>query len=258
MTLGATPTIAQIVAEIGETLPYTFQTSDPRPWDLAGLATSSSLVFPTSFANKSVVTQTDIETTASTSHAGVSFGADGDDRWMVVLAFHGNTSSNPGDTPTATIGGVAATRIHAGSTGNGSGLACGSAIFVAQPAGTSGTVAVSWGGLDTIIVVLRVVGYDLSAAHSSDGASSPDGSSALSVNIPSLGLQIGCEINNGTTTTEWTNLTKANETTVFSSKSISYGWDYNMGSETGRAVSWTPYSSSQGTSSGRAASFART
>lgn len=257
MTLGATPQPADVVAELGLGLPYTFQKSDGRPWDLAGLATSADLVFPTSFANKSIVTQTDIRTTAATSHSSVSFGADGTNRWVVVFAFHGDTGTNPGNTPTATIGGVAATRITAGSTGSG-GTACGSAIFVAQPSGASGTVAVTWGSLSTIIVVLRVVNYTMSAANSADGASSPDPSSSLSIDIPTNGLLIGCEIKNDTNTTTWTNLTKQGESTVFTTKSISYGWDYNMSLQAGRAVSWSPYSSSGGTSSGRAASFVKT
>jgi hypothetical protein len=66
---------------------------------------------------------------------------------------------------------------------------------------------------------------------------------------------VGCEINTGTVSTTWTNLTKQNELTVFSSKSISYGWNYDMDSQTGRALSWTPYSTTSGDSSGRAASF---
>ena len=253
MTLGATPQPADVVAELGLTLPYTFQKSDARPWDLAGLATSADLVFPTSFANKSVITQTDSRTTAATSHATVSFGAAGASRWVIVLAWHGNTGTNPGQTPTCTIGGVAATRIAAHSTGDGASTAVGVAMFVAQPSGTTGTVAVTWGSLSTTIVALRVVNYNCTAATSS-GAQGTAGA-ALSIDIPNKGILIAAVgRSDDTTAITWTNVTeKADESAASTRRS--WGWDSLMATQSGRSVSYSPFSSAQGATAVRAASF---
>jgi len=91
MTLGSTPQPADVVAELGKSLPYTFQKSDPMPWWLADLDASSSIVFPTSFANKSAVKIMDTvgPTAQDTSHsiAGVNFGLDYTGRTLIVYVF---------------------------------------------------------------------------------------------------------------------------------------------------------------------------
>lgn len=102
MTLSAVPQPADVVAELGLSLPYTFQKSDPRPWWLADLSTASSIVFPTSFANKSAVKIMDTvgPTALGTSHsiAGVNLGLDYTGRTLVVYVFAQgkNSAANPG------------------------------------------------------------------------------------------------------------------------------------------------------------------
>jgi len=201
------------------------------------------------------VGQTDSRTTAATSHTTVSFGLDMPGRWVLVFAWHNNTSSNPGQNPSATIGGISATRIAAHSTGDGAGTAVGVAMFVAQPSGANGTVTVSWGGLTTTIVAIRVTGYDLSAAVSSGGKGTAGNS--LSINIPDQGLLIGAvgRAAEGTAIT-WTNLTEQADESAAGSRR-SWGWDSPLTAQTGRSVSYSPFSSGQGQNAVIAASFAQ-
>lgn len=248
-------TFQDIVTELGTSFPITIP-NDVR--DLAGKG-SGSITIPTDLYGKSLVEETANVTTADTSHSGVSFGADTSGRWVVVLATHGNSASNPGTTPTATIGGVAATRIGAASTGTGGGTSVGMAMFVAQTTGATGTVAVSWSGLDTSIIVLRVVGFTLSSAH--DSATSSSTGMPMSVNIPSKGLLIGGVARGSADAITLTNLTeRGSDSTDSNSKRRSRGWNYNMSSETGRSVSVSPWNStaSNGVNAAVVASFAHT
>lgn len=206
------------------------------------------------FIGGASVEQTDSRTTAATSHSTVNFGPDVPGRWILILAWHGNTASSPGQNPSATIGGISATRINAHSTGDGAGTAVGVAMFVAQPSGLNGTVAVSWGGLTTTIVAIRVTGYDLSAAVSSD-AKGTAGNSVL-IDIPDQGLLIGAVGRaDEVTSITWTNLTeKADESAAGTRRS--WGWDFPLPAQTGRSVSYSPFSSALGANAVVAASFA--
>jgi hypothetical protein len=197
------------------------------------------------------VTQTDSRTTAATSFSTVSFGAASTGRQIVLLVWHNDTASNPGQTPTATIGGVAATRVAAFSTGDGASIAVGTAIFVAAPSGTSGTVAVSWGGLNVTIVALRVVGYAVPAfaagGHVTDG-------DTYALGVPTNGLTVGMagKASTGVDVT-WTNLTE-NGNDDASGSSRSWGWDLPLGSQT-RSITYAPYSTFQGQNTFAVASF---
>lgn len=247
--------IGQILAEIGDSYPVTIPNANWRT--LAGKPTGP-LVIPNDFWGKSwkSVTQTDDRTTAATSHSNVSFGTERAGSWVVVLATHGNTGSSPGITPTATIGGVSATRIAARSTGTGSGTACGSAMFVAQPVGASGTVAVSWHGLATSIIVLRVVGYNCGTAYATDSAF--DGNMPMTVNIPAGGLGIGFVSRGFASELSWTGLTEQGaDSTDSLGKRRSLAWDIGMSAETGRSISVSPWTGTNdnGTNAALVASF---
>lgn len=189
-----------------------------------------------------IVIQTDDRTAAATSHTGVSFGTDWSNSWVVVLATHGNSVSNPGLTPTATIGGSAASRIVSRTIGNGSGTAVGSAMFVAQPSGASGTVAVSWGGLATSIIVLRVVGYNCGTAHDTDFSSGDTALMPMTPDIPQNGLLLGFASRGVASELSWSGLTERGaDSTDSNSKRRSVAWDLNMSLETNRAVSVSPW-----------------
>ncbi|TIQ35987.1 MAG: hypothetical protein E5X48_11215 [Mesorhizobium sp.] len=159
MTLGSTPQPADVVAELGLVFPYTFQKSDPRPWWLADLTTASSIVFPTSFANKSAVKVMDTvgPSALGTSHsfAGVNFGLDYTNRILVVYVFA--QSKNAGASVPAqvlvsswTVGGVGpdgggSYGFFYQSGGTASSIFCGalSAPFIVS--GTSGTISFNTG-----------------------------------------------------------------------------------------------------------------
>lgn len=183
------------------------------------------------------VTQTDSRTTAANSFASVSFGADVPGRQIILLVWHNNTATNPGVTPTATIGGVAATRVEAQSTGNGSGNAVGTSIFIAAPTGTSGTVNVTWGSVTVTIVALRVIGYSGTKTAS---AGNDSGGNSVNLSVPANGLVVGMAGNNSTgIDVAWTNLTeKANGDAAGSTRS--WGWDFPLASQT-RTISYTPF-----------------
>jgi hypothetical protein len=140
------------------------------------------------------VAQTDIRSAVSAAaytFAACAFGKAAPTRYVVVIAWHADTTTNPGLAPTCTIAGGAATRIEAASTGTGEGPAIGVAIFVrAVPTGTSGDVVVTWGSAQLQgIVVLRVVGYDLSAAHQTRNSMLP-ATGTTTIGVPSRGLLI--------------------------------------------------------------------
>lgn len=249
---------AQILAELGDSFPVTIPNANWRA--LAGKPTGP-LVIPTDFYGKSLVAETDNRTAAATSHAAVNFDVDVAGRWITVLATHGNTGSDPGRTPTATIGGVAATRIEATTTGTGSGTACGVAMFVAQPTGPNGTVAVSWAGLATSIIVLRTVTFALgSAFDKSVGGAADGGSMPMLVDIPTKGLLIGFAARGAASELSWTNLTEQGaDSTDSNSKRRSRGWDYNMSLETNRSVNLSPWTATanNGLNAAIVASFAK-
>jgi len=215
---------------------------------------------PTASWAREPVEVTDNRTTAATSHATVSFGDSWLDSWVVVLATHGNTASNPGHSPTATIGGIAATRTVARSIGTGSGTAIGSAMFVAQPSGISGTVAVSWAGLATSIIVLRVSGYNCGSAHATDFSNDLIDPMPMSLNIPQSGLLLGFASRGVASELSWAGVTeRGSDSTDSAGKRRTVGWDIGMLAETARAVSVSPWTatSENGVNVAVVASFSR-
>lgn len=196
------------------------------------------------------IAQTDSRTTAAASHAAVAFGSPGSNVWVGILAFHGNTATNPGGAPTATIDGGGIARIQAHSTGDGAALATGSALFVAQPSAASGTVAVSWGGLATTILVFRTAGYNLGIEFDKHGDAAN-----MSLDIPTLGLTIAATQNaSGTGNVTWTNLTERGDEAA-NSKIRSWAWDLDMAAQAPRTISPSPWSATQGASSDIVVSF---
>jgi hypothetical protein len=250
-------TIAQILAEIGDSFPVTIPNANWRT--LAGKPTGS-LVIPTDFYGKSwrSVTQTDSRTTAATSFSTVSFGEDDTRRRIVVLVWHGDTNSNPGTIPTATIGGVAATRIAAESTGDDtSGSdATGCAIFIANPTGTTGTVSVSWTAHNVTIVVLRLVGY--SATPTASGAEANGGSDG---HFPLSSAANGCIIaaagqgQGAGTNMVWTNITERGDENVGGGNNRrTWAWDTGISAGT-ITPTVTPWASAQGSNAMVAVTF---
>lgn len=190
------------------------------------------------------ITQTDSRTTPAMSFTSVSFGEDDPSRFMVVLVFHGDTNTDPGDTPTATIGGVSATLIGAKSTGVGGGGvvdACGVAIFTAAPTGTSGTVSITWPQDDGVtIVVLRLVGYSSTATDFDIELTSGDGS------VTTTAVTDGCIIagvakGSDNTNITWTGITERGEENLDGADNRR-GWAWDIGlTAGGKTISVSPW-----------------
>lgn len=202
------------------------------------------------------ITQTDVRSTLAAPHSDVEWGPAIPGSWVLLFAHHDSTPTDPGTTPTATIGGVPATRHIARSTGSGGGSAAGAAIFSAQPAGTSGTVTVSWNSLPTAIVVARVIGYDLSSAFATNGATT--GSGTVSLDVPSNGLIVGNVKRSRNDAITWTNLTEIGDEILLNGaleRRHSWGWDAMMPQEAARSISYSPFESILGINAVTVASF---
>lgn len=250
MTLPASGSlsIAQILAEIGDSFPVTIPNANWRT--LAGKPTGS-LVIPNDFWGKSWRSASLVHTSSSASETA-QYGTDISGRWIAVLALGGNAGS-PYNL-SATISGVAGTVIATHSSGSGGGTATGTAIIVGQPSGTSGTVTVS--GTSTMrFYVVRVTGYDLSAAIFSDDSTGA-GIPPWSANVPANGLALSVVQNSDTNAIAWTGLTeRIAENALISGKNSSAAWDVNMAADAAKAVDVTA-SDTDGQTSAVIATFA--
>lgn len=250
MTLPASGsiTIAQIMAEIGDSFPVTIPNANWRT--LAGKPTGS-LVIPNDFWGKSWRSVTLVDTSSSASEV-VSYGEDVSGRWIVILAVGGNDGSEYA--LSATISGVAGTVIEEHSGGNGSGTSTGTAIIVGQPSGTSGTVTIS--GTTTMrFYVLRVTGYDCNSAVWVDDGQGV-GIPPWSANVPANGLTIAIIQNSNTDAITWTGLTeRVAENALISGKNSSVAWDINMSADAAKSIDVTA-SDANGVTSACIATFA--
>jgi len=191
--------------------------------------------------------------TSSSASETAQYGADATGRWIAVIALGGNDAS--AYNLAATISGVSATVIQRHSSGTGGGPATGTAILVGQPSGTSGTVTIT--GTGTMrFYVLRVTGYDLSAAvsaNNSNGAGVPP----WSVNVPANGLTLSvCQSGpSGPSPISWTGLTEQiADASPIASHVSSVAWDVNMAANASKTVDVTA-SDSNGFTSAVIATF---
>jgi len=200
------------------------------------------------------VSSTDVVTPAS--YASVPLGDDNADRRIVVLAWHGDTATVPGTTPTCSVGATSMTRIFADTTGNGAGPAVGVSMFVGNPTGTSDTVTVTWGGAGLVyvrITVLNLIGYSSTVVAS--GAEAATGSNGqISISTAAGGCIIGMA-GDGLTSGDqtWTNISKRGTVADLGNRRT-WAWDMNT---TGSAVNAivTPWVITQGGNAMGVASF---
>ncbi|TIV83786.1 MAG: hypothetical protein E5V64_06370 [Mesorhizobium sp.] len=227
-------TIAQILAEIGDSFPVTIPNANWRT--LAGKP-SGSLVIPTDFYGKSWRSVSLVHTSSSASEVA-NYGADISGRWIAILALGGNDAS--AYNLAATISGSPGTVIKRHSSGTGAGPATGTAIIVGQPSGTSGTVTIT--GTSTMrFYVVRVTGYDLSAAVSS-ADSTGAGIPPWSVNVPANGLALSiCQSGpSGPSPISWTGLTEQiADASLIASHVSSAAWDINMAANPTKSIDVT-------------------
>lgn len=243
MTLGATPTPAQILAELSQAFPYTFP--DARTRWLADLGASDPIVFPTSFANKTsakvAASVADAGGTSPHTFSSANFGLAFSDRVLIACTcLRGNAASGMNVTG-VTIGGVSAV-----GNDNGEFLAAGpcigTGIFAAAvPSGTSGDVVVTWSGQAANasgLILLSVSGISTTAfAQASQVFGGGGGTSAANtLDIPSNGLQIWNSGHSNTNAATFSGVTERAALTVGTAQ-FKVGFDNRMNSETARAVS---------------------
>ena len=226
---------SQINVELGRAGGAPFSISGAEERALAGVP-SGAISF-SDFLGKSNINVELVHTSASESEVA-NYGTDGAGRWIVVLAIGGN-DNNPYSLD-ATISGVLADVIIRHSSGTGGGVATGTAILVGQPSGTSGTVTVSGCNGSMRFFVLRVTGYDLSAAvdtATSTGAGIPP----WDMNVPAGGftLAINHSSGPGPDPLSWTGLTERIPDIVLIGGPASVAWDTEMASDPSKTISTT-------------------
>jgi hypothetical protein len=206
------------------------------------------------------VAQTYIRSTVGVSGAtnsSVPFGAAAPTRYIVVISWHADTTTNPGLTPTCTIAGGAATRIEAASTGTGEGPAIGVAMFArALPTGTSGNVVITWGTAQLQgFVALRVTGYDLSAAHQSRDSMLP-ATGTTTIGVPLRGLLIAASGRRmpDLTAIDFNGVGRKGSDIVQARRD--WGWSHRLPVASAHAVSFVPWIAGEGRQRWVLASFA--
>lgn len=198
------------------------------------------------------VVQTDIRNSqgfgsSPNTFADVVFGSQGDQVWNVAILHHSNVT-NQAIISGITIGGEVAL-FQLDNTGDGAGGAAGICIARAQPAVSSGSVAVTWSTAarpSLSLVMLRVVGFDLTTRY--DSAELPNGSTqsgtgkTLNIDTIADGILFGGACKRNTNGITWTNLTEQGEDTQGVHRR-SWGWDHPTVLQSNRAVSFTSTSS---------------
>lgn len=200
----------------------------------------------------------DLVHTSSSASETAQYGDDSPGRWIAVIAVSGDTVASAYNL-SATISGAGATIIVRHNTGDpGVPIGAGSGIFVGQPSGTSGTVTISssFGNPNRRFFVLRVMGYDLSAAIFSDDSGGA-GVPPWSANVPAGGLTLSVVNNRDTLgAISWTGLTeRIPDSSLLTGKLVSAAWDVDMAVNPAKAVDVTA-SDTNGLTSALIATFA--
>jgi hypothetical protein len=269
MTLPAAAPIkaSDINVELGRSAGAAFDINGASERALAGVA-SGPISFSNFLGKASLLVEKTDERTVQTGSPKVftacSYGNPAGRSGILILAWHGDTTTNPGANPTCTVSGVNATRIVADSTGDGASDAIGCAIFSSTVTDTSGDVRITWGNspLPVSIVVLRVVGYTVTSANTeTDSGPGSDGqigagltsSHSLIVAIAGSGQSLS--------TLTWAGLTQQGQ-----QSGVNYGgtnnvrtwaWKLDMTSPLSPSPKVTPWSAAQGSNCIVGAAFAK-
>lgn len=253
MTLGATPQPADVMAELGLTFPYTFQKSDPRPWWLADLSTSSSIVFPTSFAGKTALKIPAISGASGTgtSHtfAGLDFGPEYTNRRLLVYPIaHGKGAgvSVPANVQITnfTVGGVSGVLptlnlwYYTGSTASTIFSGVQSDSF--NPSGTSGTISFTTNiALNCSVIVFSMIGSNDTVSGSSNGNFSNTSPISDTLTLQNNATLITVGVQNSAATLTTSGCTKRSQFSPVAGYQCVIAYDNHLPAETNRAISIT-------------------
>jgi hypothetical protein len=171
---------------------------------------------------------------------------------VIVLAYHGDTSSSTTSTPTCTLSGGGSTRYEPQTTGSGGGAACGTVIFAGTPGGTSGDIIVdNWSAaaLPISIIVFAVYGYNITPNFTFGGSSSGGDAGSKSVTFATDEALIVAGTNTAVVDIVWSNVTERGQDGMGSANNTrGWAWDINEVSGT-RTVSLSPWSGTLGSNS---------
>lgn len=243
MTLPTVPTIPQILAEISQSLPYTFPDNRTR-W-LADVSSTSPITFPTSFANKQsvkvVASLADAGGSSPHTFSGLNFGLDFSDRVLIACTCLRGANNSAMNISTITIGGVSATGLDHGEFITGVGAIGAGVWSSAVPTGTSGNVVVSWSGQSANasgLILLSVSGISQTPFFQGGQTGSGSGgtSSSASFNIPSNGVMVVASAHTNTNATSFSGLTTRTSLTVGSSL-LAVGFDNRLSAVSGSTIS---------------------
>lgn len=247
MTLGASPSPADVVAELGESFPYTFP--DARTRWLADVGTSDPITFPTSFANKTSIKHVDTTSVSSlgTSHSfsNVSFGASFTGRRIHVLIFA--MSKNQLDTGSWTIGAVTiGNDSDADGTlvwfqdGNDSTVLAGAGDATASPTGTSGTISFSTASATRCLcVVLSIANTPYAFTDELNAFDENTTGASGTLDIPSNGVILAAATKANGNSISFSGVTLQGQSSPLAGYRIAWGWTNRASSQTGRSVGFS-------------------
>ncbi|TPN03802.1 hypothetical protein FJ973_29610 [Mesorhizobium sp. B2-1-3] len=251
MTLGASPSPAQVVAELGQTSPYTFP--DARSRWLADVGSSDPITFPTSFANKTAlkIPATTGASGVSTSHsfAGVNFGPVFTNRRLLCYVIaHGKSAGveTPADVTVTnfTVGGVPPVGgvaplffwYYAGTTDSAVFSGVQSDSF--NPSGTSGTISFTTNiALNCSVIVFSMIGSNDIESGSSNGNFSEFSPISDTLNVQNDATLITVGVQNSSATLTVSGCTKRSQFSPVAGYQCVVGYDNHQAAQTGRAIS---------------------
>lgn len=246
MTLGSTPSPAQIVAELGEGFPFTFPGADSR-W-LAEVGASDPVIFPTSFANKTSIKIEDIDTTTgsggSATFTGVDFGVNYIQRTLIACVGLYANAAVALNQVSCTIGGFSAVGNDSGEFLAG-GPSVGAGVWVdSAPIGTSGNVTINWtgysGSVNAGLVLLSACNmststFDHTASWNGGGSGGSSTGNSL-LDIPANGILIAAIAHGNTNNTSLGGVAEQTEFT-FGGARLCVGFANRKGAQSDDAVS---------------------
>lgn len=245
MSLGPTPTLPQILAEVDETLPHTFPSTKTR-W----LAGSQSLVFPTSFANKTRIIEVDQQALTSPGStvlfSGLDCGSTITGRMLIAVMAVAGTSGGAINIPAQPqVNGVGATADASWYTNtSGHSIAvCIATLNDTTTLGTNGSAQLQTSGATISHAhCIFLAAYDTEQLNPHDretvGSVSNVSTRSDLINVPAKGQVISAEMHYNNNPATVTGLTKRFGVNVGPGH-LTVAFDTLMGLETNRNISYS-------------------
>lgn len=171
---------------------------------LVGVASRAAITYVSNTGDASGLT--------TYTFASQNFGTASADRYLVAYFAHRAVSAGITGS-SATIGGVAATKLTTVTNGNG----CSELWGAAVPTGTSGTTSITWSGAVARCVTGLWALTGLLSTTPTNTYTSTANPLSVSANISAGGVALAGAYNNATTTATWAGLTEDYDNTTTAS-----------------------------------------